>query len=240
MSISAIHPLRVLVLVSILVVGVTAPVAASSITIVGGFEEQIDLACIPCRPATLAGIPVGTLGYTAQDCPAGSGGVTAMSLVLDQASLVRFRFIGLDTDWHNQFYVDQDGDNDPFNDPIVFDLPTRTDEPNPQRAPFEVYLPSGMIHFGYRYNVDKGDFRVISYPSMTFNIFASCMPAANDPNPRTCTQGYIAFADGAVQYANDDHQDLGLQFEVVPEPGSFALTGIGLLVLAALVRRRRT
>lgn len=231
--------IRVLGLALIVGGAMAAPAAASTISIVGGIEEVIDLPCVPCRPAGFAGIPLGTSGYAAQSCPLDQLPLIPMSLVLDRAALVRFTSLGLDTMYHNQFYVDQNGDGDPFNDPVVFDFPTWTNEHVPLRAPVVLALPAGTIYFGYRYNVDVGIFEVTGYPSTTFNVFASCLPQAGVTNPRTCTEGYLGLADGDVLWANDDHQDLGLRFQVVPEPTSLVLTAIGLIGVIGLVRRRR-
>ena len=148
--------------------------------------------------------------------------------------------MGLDTDFHNAFYVDQDGDTDPFDDPVVFDLPRARDEawPVPPSAVFA--LPAGIVHFGYRYNIDVNNVPVNGSPSLAFNVFAACLPQPSGTNPRTCTQGYLGFADGQIFIANDDHQDLGVMFEVqpVPEPMSLVLTSLGLIAIARVARRR--
>ena len=115
------HAIATLMVTSLALALFTTPAAASSITIVGGHPEQIDLACLPCRGGI--GLTVGTQGYSAQDCPLAQRAVLPMSLVLDAPSLVRLTFIGLDSWSYNQFHVDQDGDGDPFNDPAAFDLP---------------------------------------------------------------------------------------------------------------------
>lgn len=230
--------LQGLILVLAVAILFPAPASASSITIVGGREESIDIPCFPCR-GQLGGIPVGTLGYSALDCPLTQRPALAMGLVLSEPTPVRFTFMGLDSWSYNQFFVDQNNDGDPFNDPPVFDIPRPAAEPVPVRAPVTLWLPAGVMHFGFRTAADMGGPTTKGFDIDTFSIFASCLPTPTDPNPRTCTQGYIGFADGVVFTANDDHQDLGVQFEAVPEPATLVLTAIGLFGVAAMVRRRR-
>lgn len=227
------------ILLLLLLFGALAPsvASASSITIVGGREEQIDLACLPCRGGF--GLPVGTLGYSALDCPATQRAPMTMWLVLDEPSVVRFTFIGLDSWSYNEFYVDRNDDGDPFGDAPVFSIGRPADDPWPTRAPVEVLLPAGVMRFGFKTAVDLGDYRTTGFDIDTFNIFASCEPTVTDPNPRTCTRGSLGFADGALFTTNDDHQDLGVQIELVPEPATLILTAIGLFTTAALARRRR-
>jgi hypothetical protein len=211
---------------------------ASSITILGGRPEVIDLPCDVCRGGL--GIPVGTMGYSALNNPVTSPALV-MSLLLDEASFIRFTSIGLDSWSYNQFFVDQDNDGDPFNDAPVFSFPRPGDDPLAVRNPVVLWLPAGIIHYGYRTAVDLGDFRTPGFNVDTFGPFVSCQPTLTDPNPRTCTQGILGFADGVVMTANDDHQDLGVQFAVapVPEPATLTLTAMGLLGIAAVARRRR-
>lgn len=211
------------------------PAAASSITIVGGRPEVIDLPCDVCRGGL--GIPVGTMGYSAQDNPV-TGPPVVMSLLLDAASFVRFTSLGLDSWSYNQFFVDRDNDGDPFNDAPVFSFPRPADDPLAVRDSVVLWLPAGTIYYGYRTAADLGDFRTRGFNADTFGAFVSCQPTLTDPNPRTCTRGILGFADGVVFSANDDHQDLGVEFEAVPEPATLMLTAIGLLGIAALVRRR--
>jgi len=228
--------LQTLFVVVTVAIFIPAPAAASSFRIVGGWEENIDIPCFPCRGGD--GIPVGTQGYSALDWER-THSILLLSLFLNEGSLVRFTFLGTDSWSYNQFFVDLNDDRNPFNDPPVFDIPRPETELFPVRAPVTVWLPAGIMHFGFRTAVDLGDFPTRGFDADTFSIFLSCQPTFTDLNPKVCSQGYIGFADGVVFNSNDDHQDLGVQFEAVPEPASLVLTASGLLGLAAILRRRR-
>jgi len=210
---------------------VAAPAAAVVFTISGGVAETggITTPCSPCVPAGSTGIPVGTQGYVAQN--ATGGAAVPMSLNATPGTII-FHYLGSDAALRNQFLLDLDR-NGSF-ETLVFDN---------QRAANPDFVFSntvnGAIPFEYVFGVGGTNTPVPGNPSTTFGIFEACLPqSAGDPNPRTCSQGYIGLADGTIFNANDDHQDLGVSFRT-PEPGSLILLGAGLFGLGLVSLRRR-
>jgi PEP-CTERM motif-containing protein len=201
-----------------MMVGIVAAVPAHAVTINGGVAETggITTPCNPCVGGT--GIPVGTQGYVAQNP---GGGVSNMTLVQDVSRTLIFHYLGSDAVFHNQFFI---------GNTLVFDNQRAN---NPDLA---FGINAGAIDFHFISDIGGNNDTISGNPSTTFNIFEACLPNAG--SPRTCNEGYIGLADGRIFNANDDHQDLGVQFRT-PEPGTLSLLGAGLLGLGLVTLRRR-
>ena len=199
-------------------VGIVAAVPAGAVTITGGVAENggITTQCSPCVGGT--GIPVGTQGYVALN-PGGTE--SDMRLVQDVSRTLIFHYLGSDAVFHNQFYI---------GNTLVFDN-KRADNPDVGFG-----IVAGAIDFHFISDIGGNNDTISGNPSTLFNIFEACLPNAG--SPRTCNEGYIGLADGRVLSANDDHQDLGVQFRT-PEPASLILLGAGLFGLGLVSLRRR-
>lgn len=213
-------------------VGIVAAVPAGAVTftINGGVPEAggITTPCSPCTPPGATGIPVGTQGYVALNP---GQAPTPMTLNATTGTII-FRYLGSDAALHNQFLVDFNRNGFDAGD-LVFD--NRVTAFGAERV-FSNNL-SGPIPFEYIFDVGGSNTPVSGNPSTTFGVFLACVPNAGNPRG-PCSEGYIGLADGTVFNANDDHQDLGVQFRT-PEPGTLSLLGAGLLGLGLVTFRRR-
>lgn len=88
-------------------------------------------------------------------------------------------------------------------------------------------------------NGDAGDFPTghLFYASMDGGDMAHGFFSTD--GHRTGTIMGLGLTDGNnANWVDDDHQDLMIKVSVIPEPGSMALLGLGLVAMAGLRRRR--
>lgn len=217
-------------------IGIVAAVPAGAVvfTISGGVPETggITTPCgPPCvQPPGQPGIPVGTQGYVGQN----PGGPSSQLDLSATPGTIIFHYLGSDAQFHNQFFVDLNHNGVFAANELVFDN-QRANNPDVGFSHLGGDIPFEFVST----NLAGVTSTFLNSGPPTFNIFDACLPqTGGDPNPRTCSFGDIGFADGNLPLANDDHQDLGVQFRT-PEPGTLSLLGAGLLGLGLVTFRRR-
>lgn len=110
-------------------------------------------------------------------------------------------------------------------------------------------LAAGWVPFRYLASIGQSYERYVTNDGSGGNpdpnddapgYFLGCDPyQVSGPWTNTCATAYIGLTDRPERSAPDhDYQDLGVRISV-PEPGSLALVGVGLLGLAGLRRRAR-
>jgi PEP-CTERM motif len=174
-------------------------------------------------------------------------GYYGSTIRLNSRTAVTFTFLGFEAGYDNEFLLDADG-NGSFD--LIFSNKTGgTPDINgkAKTAVGDTYtvvldpadFTAGIIPFMFKADLNGAEGSVVngSNPDNTndvVNFFTSF-----DPNP-TATSGrdVVLFLDDGGAGSDDDHDDMGIRIAVVPEPGTMAILGIGLLALGWSGARR--
>jgi hypothetical protein len=175
-------------------------------------------------------------------------GYYGSTIRLNAKTAVTFTFLGFEAGYDNEFLLDTDG-NGSFD--LIFSnkVGGAVDiNDKPKTAIGDTYtvvldpanFTSSIIPFMFKAEVNgaKGSVANGSNPnttSDTVNFFTSFDPGA------TAISGssLVLFLDDGGAGPDDDHDDMGIRIAVVPEPGTMAILGVGLVALGCVGALRK-
>lgn len=175
-------------------------------------------------------------------------GYYGSTIRLNSKTAVTFTFLGFEAGYDNEFLLDADG-NGSFD--LIFSNKTGGSADINGKAKtavgdtYTVMLDpadfiAGIIPFMFKADLNgaRGSVANGSNPDNsddTVNFFTSL-----DPNP-TATSGrdVVLFFDDGGAGSDDDHDDMGIRIAAIPEPGTMAILGVGLLALGWAGARRK-
>jgi hypothetical protein len=175
-------------------------------------------------------------------------GYYGSTIRLNSKTAVTFTFLGFEAGYDNEFLLDADGNgrfdlifNNKTGGPADVNGKARTAVGDTYTVMLDpAAFTAGIIPFMFKADLNgtKGSVANGSNPDNTndtVNFFTSFDPDA------TATSGpslALFFDDGGAG-SDDDHDDMGIRIAVVPEPGTMAVLGVGLLALGWVGARRK-
>lgn len=155
------------------------------------------------------------------------------------AGRFQFEFIGFEAGYHNWFQLDTGSG---FS--TIFDTENHASNQvgtmtNPIGTLFTVVLQAGTLDFRFVVNSGSGSVTNGSNGDDSAGLAGINFFLSMDDSYDRYGHSIVVFLDDAGAGPDDNHDDMVVRITRVPEPGTLALLGIGLIGLA-LTRRRKT